>query len=180
MPDLKTLKLSFLFVLFPVLLFAQKAGTITAPAKISKDEKRIKIFLGGSIEMGKAENWQKWVEEQLSDQQVVLLNPRRNDWNDDWKPNADNPHFREQVEWELEALESADIIMMYFAPNTLSPVSMLELGLYARTGKLMVVCPEGFWRKGNVDIVSERYQISIFESLEELIGALKIKIAGFN
>ena len=58
---------------------------------------------------------------------------------------------------------------MYFAPGSQSPVSLLELGLYARTGKLMVVCPEGYWRKGNVDIVAEKYKVPTFDSLDALL-----------
>jgi hypothetical protein len=43
---------------------------------------------------------------------------------------------------------------MYLAPGTQSPVSLLELGLCARSGKLKVGCPEGFWRRGNVKVAS--------------------------
>jgi hypothetical protein len=48
----------------------------------------------------------------------------------------------------------------------------LELGLHARDGKLIVLCPEGFWRKGNVDIVCEKYGVKQVESFEELIKAI--------
>src|SRR3546814_14893140 len=57
------------------------------------------------------------------------------------------------------ALESADIIVMLLAPGSQSPISLLEKGLHARGGKLILLCPEGFWRKGNVDITAERYGI---------------------
>lgn len=61
---------------------------------------------------------------------------------------------------------------MYFDPNTQSPISLLELGLHARGGKLIVLCPEGFWRKGNVDIVCEKYNVKQVASFEELIKAI--------
>lgn len=57
---------------------------------------------------------------------------------------------------------------MYFSPNTKSPISLLELGLFARSGKVRVVCPEGFWRKGNVDIVCQYYNIPLYENFETL------------
>jgi hypothetical protein len=84
--------------------------------------------------------------------------------------SADNPQFREQVEWELDALELANLVVMYLAPGTMSPISLLELGIYAANGgnKLVVCCPEGFHRKGNVDIVCERYGIEQVDSLDEL------------
>ena len=83
-----------------------------------------------------------------------------------------NAQFKEQVEWELEALEIADHIIMYFDKDTKSPISLLELGLYATSEKMVVCCPEGFWRKGNLDIVCERYKIKQVESLDKLIGLL--------
>jgi hypothetical protein len=35
------------------------------------------VFLAGSIEMGRAEPWQADVERVLADEEVVILNPRR-------------------------------------------------------------------------------------------------------
>lgn len=157
-------------------LWAQQATLIKSPEAIPLSDNRIKIFLGGSIDMGKAENWQAQVERQLSDKNVIVLNPRRDDWQNDWKAVSTDPDFRTQVAWELEALEQADIIIMYFLPGSQSPISLLELGLYARTDKLMVVCPEGYWRKGNVDIVCEKYEVEMYGSLEELMVTLRNKI----
>ena len=127
--------------------------------------------------MGKSENWQAELEKVLEHLPVVLLNPRRDDWNKEWKPVSTDSNFRTQVQWELSALEAADIIVMYFAPGSQSPISLLELGLYARTKKLMVVCPDGFWRKGNVDIVAERYHIDTYPTLEAMSNALKDKVS---
>lgn len=104
---------------------------------------------------------------------VILLNPRREQWNSDWRNVASSRQFRQQVEWELDALEAADAIIMYFDPATKSPISLLELGLYAGTDKLHVVCPSGFWRKGNVDIVCNRYGIKQFTSLTKAVSHIK-------
>ena len=62
---------------------------------------------------------------------------------------------------------------MYFAPGSQSPVSMLEFGLYARSSKLMTVCPDGFWRKGNIDIVSEKYKVKNYQTIDVLLSELK-------
>ena len=56
---------------------------------------------------------------------------------------------------------------MYFDPETKSPISLLELGLFANSGKIHVICPEGFWRKGNVDIVCDEYNIPMYKDLLE-------------
>lgn len=129
------------------------------------------FFLAGSIEQGKAKNWQQKVERLLADYDfpITILNPRRDDWDSSWVQSKDNSQFRQQVEWELEAQEKADKIIMYFDPKTKSPISLLELGLFAHSGKMIVICSEGFWRKGNVDIVCERYGVKQVETLEEAI-----------
>ncbi|UUF15298.1 MULTISPECIES: nucleoside 2-deoxyribosyltransferase domain-containing protein [Flavobacterium] len=129
------------------------------------------VFLAGSIEMDKAINWQKKCEELLQDQ-FVIFNPRRNEWDSSGSQTIENIHFKEQVSWELQALERADIIIMYFAGNTMSPISLLEFGLYAQSNKMKVVVEENFWRKGNIDIVCERYSVEQFKTLEELIQNL--------
>lgn len=138
------------------------------------------VFLAGSIEMGKAVDWQTQMTNALANLNVLVLNPRRDDWDSSWEQKASNAKFREQVEWELTALDRASIIAMYFDPNTMSPISLLELGLHASNPEysdaLIVCCPEGFWRKGNVDIVCERYRIKQVPTLEALIEAVVKKV----
>ena len=126
------------------------------------------VFLAGSIEQDKAEKWQERLLHCLADVEITVLNPRRKAWNASWDQSIRHDEFRKQVEWELSAMERADCIAMYFDPNTKAPVTMLELGLFAQSGKLIVCCPEGFWRKGNVDIVCEKYGIGQVADLEEL------------
>jgi hypothetical protein len=151
----------------------KKAIEIQAPNDLINKIGYIKVFLAGSIEMGKAEDWQKKIVKTLSDKPFIFLNPRRNDWDSSWEQTIENPEFKLQVTWELTGLEMADVIVMYFDPETKSPISLLELGLHARTKKLIVVCPEGFWRKGNVDVVCEKYGITQANSIDELIENLQ-------
>lgn len=148
---------------------------VIKPPQEPIDRKMPLIFLAGSIEMGKAIDWQTRITRALEDQCVIILNPRRNDWDSSWEQKIDNPQFNAQVTWELDMLEKAHIIAMYFDPATKSPISLLELGLFATSEKLIVCCPEGFWRKGNVDIVCKRYgipQVSTIEGLVEKIESL--------
>jgi hypothetical protein len=153
-----------------------KANVIKSPNRpIVADWKN--VFLAGSIEMGSAENWQDKV---ISSNKLMVnfYNPRRDNWDCSWEQDINNPHFYEQVTWELDMLDKADIILMYFDPNTKSPISLLELGLYACGGSksIIVCCPDGFWRKGNVDIVCQRYRIPMFTNLETALVELKNRI----
>jgi len=132
------------------------------------------VFLGGSIEMGLAEPWQERLVNEFKDSNIRFLNPRRDDWDSSWVQEASNPQFAEQVNWELDALEYSDLIVFYFDPNTKSPITLMELGLFANSEQeLIVCCPKGFWRKGNVDIVCQRNGITVVETFEELVAELK-------
>lgn len=142
-------------------------NVITPPYKFKPDGKYT-VFLAGSIEMGKADDWQSNFINLFDEYDINCLNPRRPDWDSSWVQSIDNPMFREQVEWELRCLALSDLIVMYLQPSTLSPISMLELGLYANSGKLVVCCPDGFWRKGNIDIVCEQSKIISCEDTADL------------
>ena len=128
---------------------------------------RESFFLAGSIEMGSAEDWQQDMGTFLSGLGFDVFNPRREDWDSSWEQRFENPQFHQQVSWEMNALERADHILFYFATGTKSPISLLELGLHAKSMKAVVVCPEGFWRRGNVEMVCDRHDIPFFESLSD-------------
>ena len=112
----------------------------------------------------------------LQGSDVVILNPRRDEWDATWEQSISNPHFREQVEWELAAQELATMIAMYFEPSTKAPITLLELGLSARSGKVVVCCPDGFWRKGNVEVVCAKYGIPMVDTLDDLVAAVGSRI----
>ena len=144
---------------------------------------RPSIFLSGSIEMGKAEDWQTRMEAELGDiDDLIILNPRRDDWDSSWVQAMGDNQFTEQVTWELEGLEKVRWIPTYLSPGTMSPITLLELGLFSGRNqdfsRLIVCCPEGFWRKGNVDIVCARYQIRQVPDLEGLINLTRQLILG--
>ncbi len=145
---------------------------VKAPAAYSDYLDKPSVFLAGSIEMGVAEDWQAKVSAALAPLDALVLNPRRSNWDSSWTQSIDNPPFREQVEWELDALDAATVVLMYFDPATKSPITLLELGIHAAANpeKMIVCCPEGFWRKGNVDIVCARYGVAQAETLDALIA----------
>lgn len=148
---------------------------VKAPNSYAPHHDKYKVFLAGSIEMGQAEDWQKIFTEKLKSYNLVILNPRRDNWDASWEQSIDNPQFREQVEWELQALEDANKIIFYFVPDTKSPVTLMELGLHAGIcpQKLIVCCPQGYWRKGNVDILCKRYGVTQTETLDEAARLLE-------
>jgi len=140
---------------------------------IRPSEGRLRLFLGGSIT--KAPNWQKEIEKEFSDLYVDIYNPRRDDWDESWVEDMADKEFNYQVNWELSKLDASDIILLYFDPTTNAPISLLELGLYARSGKLIVCCPIGYYKKGNVDIICKRFEIPLYEDINKAIDAIRNK-----
>lgn len=131
------------------------------------------VFLAGSIEMGGAAPWHDLVAEKLSPASLIY-NPRRTEWDASWEQTITAENFNVQVNWELDMIDIADAVFVYFEPGTKSPISLLELGIVSVTkpDRTVVVCPDGFWRQGNVEIVCERAGIVFVKDIEDGIKAM--------
>ena len=77
-------------------------------------------------------------------------------------------------------MEVADVVAIYFGPTAKAPITLLELGLSARSDKTIVACPKGFWKRGNVQIICQRFGIELLSSMEELPGAIEKKLGELN
>ena len=105
-----------------------------------KDE--LKIFLAGTIDNGDSEDWQtkicKLIEEcSTNSKPIAVYNPRRDDWPEDDQTKL----IEEQIKWELEHMEKADLILMNICGDSKSPITLLELGIHSKENKLIVFCP---------------------------------------
>lgn len=147
---------------------------VKAPHPYKLKTTQLSIFLAGSIDMGGAPDWQKEVAAQLADLDVLLLNPRRDDWDDSWTQSITDPQFKEQVTWELQAQEDADLIVFYFADGSKSPITLLEMGLAVGDNREAIIfCTDKFYRKGNVDVVAERYHYTVATTMKEFIDLIR-------
>ena len=122
----------------------------------------VNVFLGGTIDNGDSEDWQSELINSISnvdlERPVRIYNPRRKEW-----PSSDNHHeIGMQINWELTFLETADIIVMNILADSKSPISLMEIGLFARTGKLIVFCPKSYYRYDNVMVVCQRFNIPLY------------------
>lgn len=138
------------------------------PANIAnRDPNKRYIFLGGSIENGTAVDWQIEMTNFFNPLGIGVFNPRRDDWDSSLPQTYKNPSFNQQVNWELNALDRADRILMCFIPETISPISLMELGRYSTSGRMAVVCPDGYWRKGNVEAICVKDDVALFNTIDE-------------
>lgn len=125
------------------------------------------IFLAGTIDMGTARDWQSEIAQMVKDstQNLVFYTPRQEHW------DASRPGEMDyQVNWELSHLEKADVIIMYIIGTSKSPISLLEMGLFARSKKMVVICEPDFYRYDNVRITCEFYDIPLYTSLASIFS----------
>lgn len=140
------------------------------------------VFLAGTIDNGNSEDWQDTLINKINEKDnhydgyknVSIINPRRKDWNGQLKQSISDPTLFQQMSWEKEGLERADKIVFNFLPNSKSPITLLELGLWASSGKCVVLCPEEFYRAGNVEFICNQYRIPLYRSMKELMKVFLI------
>lgn len=181
---LTTVLIAAAAVLLPVLIVSSFAGMGRRTASLAGSsvvtvhphEERIEnadsagrttVFLAGTIDMGNSVDWQARADSlfaALPSGRFMLFNPRQEHW-DAAKPGE----MDYQVNWELEHLEQADWIIMNFLPGSQSPITLLELGLHARGGRLLVICPPEFYRYDNVRITCAKYGVPMFATLEDAV-----------
>lgn len=151
---------------------------IQAPAEEAPRGIKSVFLAGTTANMGGAD-WRQALTSLLRDQPITIYNPAREDWDSTWREDVDFIPYREQVTWELDKQDKADLVIVYFHPASQAPVSLLELGLCARTpGKAIVMCPDGYWKRGNVQMVCRRYNIDMEETLEGLARAVVSRACG--
>ncbi|KAF9482548.1 hypothetical protein BDN70DRAFT_874899 [Pholiota conissans] len=156
--------------------------SIFPTTRVETDDPTPSVFLAGSIDMGEAVNWQAAITKSLESLKlgIYIFNPRRVNWNSGWPQDINFKPFFDQVDWELDMLERATVIAMFLPENSKAPISLLELGLFAHKGTLIVGCPKAFWRRGNVEIVCKRYNVPMVDTLEELVTAVHDRLAALG
>lgn len=131
------------------------------------------LFLGGGITG--CLDWQAEMKHLLRDaEDLVLLNPRRKDW-----PMNDPDASDKQIRWEYEHLQTAKMIMFWFAPETLCPITLFEYGKWlVRNKPLFVGCDPEYKRLLDVQVqtVLERPFQKVFTSLEEVAGSILLHL----
>lgn len=141
---------------------------LTPEYKISGN---IRIFLDGTIDNGKSFDWQSYFIKYWNRYNASwdVFNPRFDKTHDDnFKP--DNTELIKQINWEQIHLKLADVIIFNLLPNSLSPISLMELGEYGTDmyKDIHVVCPQSFWRSGNVWEFCKRYDIPVYPCMDDL------------
>lgn len=99
---------------------------LKAPDTMSWEQSNVpSVFLAGGI--SNCHDWQAYTTDEFSklwkDKNYVLINPRRDNFD-----TSDISMSDRQIEWEFEYLQKVDIVMFWFPPETLCPITLFELG----------------------------------------------------
>lgn len=133
----------------------------------SEDEYGMSIFLAGTIDMGNSKDWQHEVVEHYKGiSPLTFYNPRRDFVEGGFITDPDD--FKYQVNWELYHQEKCSAIIMFIAGTSKSPITLMELGLFANSGRLYVICEPEFYRYGNVEVTCKRYRVPLYNKLEDI------------
>lgn len=128
------------------------------------------VFLAGGI--SSCPDWQKDVIESLSNDDIIIYNPRRENF-DIKDPNATH----EQISWEYNYLKKSDIIAFWFSAGSLNPIVLYELGRWGNSSDRSIVVgvdPE-YQRIEDVVIQTKlsRPDVLIHRSLDSFIEGIK-------
>jgi len=104
------------------------------------------LFIAGWI--SGCPDWQTEFKSFFKDSALTLLNPRREHYDINNKAAE-----IEQITWEHEHLEKADIISFWFWKETICPIVLYELGKYITSNKeiYLWIDPQ-YQRKSDVEI----------------------------
>lgn len=123
---------------------------IQSPDEYTLDNS-ISVFLAGGI--SNCFDWQYELVKMLSDTKLTIINPRRKDFDVNNKLLA-----KEQIEWEYHHLSLSDVIVFWFAPETVCPITLFEYGKYLNTWHRVIlgIHPD-YSRKEDLEIQTSLY-----------------------
>ncbi len=159
----------------------QTAQLIQAPARPPITHPTTLFLAGTTTASAGNPDWRATLSATLADLPVTIFNPLRPDWDSSWREDVSFAPFREQVEWELDMQDRAALVVVYFGAGTDAPISLLELGLCARSGRAVVVCHRGYRKRGNVEIVCRRLGVEVVDAdlgEGEWLGVVRRRVEG--
>ncbi|KZZ97319.1 hypothetical protein AAL_03283 [Moelleriella libera RCEF 2490] len=149
------------------------AQIIQAPLR-QKIEGRLSFFLAGTMSPDSQIGWRPvLIDETFSDLPITVFDPTRLDWDETWREDFSDARWVEQIQWELDMQELADVVVVFLGDTSVAPISMLELGLNAKSGKVLVCAMPRFAKRGNVEAICARYHVPLVSCVEDLQSAIK-------
>ena len=137
----------------------------------------VSLFLAGGIT--NCPDWQQEMRELLKDLDIVIFNPRRKNF-----PIEDPDAAFDQIKWEFEFLNRADMILFWFSRGSLNPIVLFEYGKWLMNTRdktnykpIFVGIDPEYKRRQDVELQTRfeniHYASRITYSLEALANQIK-------
>ena len=144
---------------------------IQAPKIDTEHKDKLRIFLAGCANT----DWRKEFVKHFTNDDIVFLDPKRDDWD-----LMNKNHMKEQIIWEFVKQRNADIMVFFYNAGSVCPITLLEYGLWGLSkGTPMVVGVTADYEKHDDIIIQTslaRPETNVVSNLEELAYELKGKI----
>jgi len=121
------------------------------------------LFLAGSMDIKGQTNWRERATEQFQAYYHIFDPTHTN------HSNLNDTEMSKHIKWEWEALNRSDLILLNFTAQAKSPMSLLELGMYISSGKIVVVCPKEFYQAHYINTLCTEHKVPIFESIDDIL-----------
>ena len=151
--------------------------TVVTPPSLFFPISGVKIFLAGSIELGE-NGWRNkavdhisrtWFEHEQNNESITVYDPQRNE---DWSDDLEN----EQMTWDTSMISMADYIVLHLTGSSVSPISLLEVGLFIDSPKLFLSIDDSYVRSNIVKLYYSRFaQKNIYSSWVDSIDYISMK-----
>lgn len=139
--------------------------SIDAPSYKKPLKNSFTVFLAGTIDADTgSEDWQHKLCDKINNATdnkvpITVYNPRREEFLD-----SGSSEVRRQIKWEHKHMDDVDLIVMNILKDSKSPISLMEIGMYADSGKLVVFCQPEFYRFDNVEMVCKKYNVPLYKT----------------
>ena len=128
------------------------------------------VFLAGGIT--NCADWRRCVVESLSNEERIVFNPRRDDFD-----ITNESSSKIQIDWEFKHLKCAAVVAFWFPWETLCPISLFELGKFSKNHscKLIVGVDPEYKRKFDVieQLRRERPALVVHQTFDDFLEAVK-------
>jgi hypothetical protein len=135
--------------------------------EVYNGEDELTVFIGGGI--SNCPDWQKEMIARFKHigDDLILFNPRRTSFAIEDPAESDF-----QIEWEFSHLQCSDAMIFWFPFQTLCPITLFELGVYAALDvPIFVGCHPAYQRKFDVEKQLQllRPDVTVHSSWEPLV-----------
>lgn len=170
---------------------------IKAPSPRYGNSDNVRVFLAGSIDMGAATDWQSKLIAHAGcsfdeNDNITFYNPRRTG-GFSGEQTLEDDDFAAQVNWEIDRIDRANIVVFYITAESWAPITLWELGYFLgkqealkdiadcnQRQRIVIGVEQGFWRRGNIEVMCDRLGILLVDNLIDVAYALEQQVADVN